>query len=157
MIDWQPLLEGRVNGFDVAVGGVRIGDGVDALPFKELTQISPIPPEGEDSALSGDGQRGAVTQESPISALRRNGGYAYAGPLRYKVDRAQIRSIQVRGDALSTLPFKVEADIERLLGAPKRIQRIRDSVIYHYPERGFSVAWHAHQGCLDHITVGPVD
>jgi hypothetical protein len=159
MIDWQPLLDGRVKGFDAPVGGARVGDGVDALPFEELTQVRPriSQREGEDVDLGGDGQRGAVTRESPLSELRKSGGHAYAGPVTYEVAKGQIRKIWVRGGVLSTLPFKAEADIERLLGPSSGVERTLGWVVYHYPERGLSVGWHAKEGRIEHVSFGPVD
>jgi hypothetical protein len=146
MVNWQPLLAGSVDGLGLAVGGAYVGDTVNALPFRDITQVIPKTPQvrrerGHDGASSAgdDEPRGAVTQESPLNEVRKHGGYVHAGTVAYEVANGLIRKIWVRGTFLSTLPFTAEADIERLLGPSKGIERKLGCVVHHYPERGFSV------------------
>jgi hypothetical protein len=166
MVDWQPLLEGRVDGSSLAVGGVCVGDPVRALPFKDISELIPNTSkvrlmQGQDAASgAGDDESvSAVTQESPFEKLRKQGGHIHlhGGAVTCEVANGLIRKMWVRGPFLSGLPFTAEADIERLLGPAKGIERKPGSVIYHYPERSFSVGWHTQEARLEHVALGAVD
>jgi hypothetical protein len=147
MVNLQPLLDGSVEASGIAVSGVCVGDSLSTLPLKEITEVTP--------RLSQDSEpRGMVTRESPLEEVRKHGGDIHAGPVTYEVSQGRVRRILVRGTTLSTLPFRNEGDIERLLGPPGNLERKPDSVVYHYPERGFSVAWHPKEGRLEHFALG---
>ncbi|HEX8697649.1 MAG TPA: hypothetical protein VF815_02320 [Myxococcaceae bacterium] len=147
MVNWQSLLDGSVAASGIAVKGVCLGDGLNTLPLKEITEVTP--------RLAQDSEpRGMVTRESPLEEVRKHGGDIHAGPVTYEVSQGRVRRILVRGNLLSPLPFKTEGDIERLLGPPSGVERKPDSVVYHYPERGFSVGWHPKEGRLEHFAIG---
>jgi hypothetical protein len=147
MVNWQPLLSGSVDGLGLAVGGACVGDPLGALPVKDITEVRP----------HSDEPRGSMTRESPLEEVRKQGGSVYAGPVTYVVANGRIRHIWVRGDLLSTLPFQAEADIERVLGPSKGLERKLGRLVHHYPERNLSVGWHAREGRLEHVTLGPVE
>lgn len=147
MVNWQPLLDGSVEASGIAVSGVCVGDSLSTLPLTEITEVTPKLPQDSEP-------RGMVTRESPLEEVRKHGGDVQAGPVTYEVKQGRIRRILVRGTALSTLPFKNEGDIERLLGPPSGLERKPDSIVYHYPERGFSVGWHPKEGRLEHFALG---
>jgi hypothetical protein len=168
MVNWQPLLDGSVDGLDLPVGGAHIGDPVNALPLKDITAVIPETPQvrrkrGNAGASShgADAPSSPVTQGSPLDELRKHGGYVHAGTedakVAYKVTRGLISKIWVRGALLKTLPFTAEADIERVLGPSKGIEREYGCVVHHYPERGFAVGWHAKENRLEHVTLGTAD
>jgi hypothetical protein len=163
MIDWQPLLEGRTDGRGIAVGGVRVGDSLDALPV-EGTQLHPQAPserrgtrDGQVFDITEDERWVPVPRDVLLAELRQYGGHAYAGQVTYVVADGRIRNIWVRGTALRHLPFGVEAGIERWFGPASGIERTLGWVIYHYPERHLSVGWHGRENRLEHIALGPVD
>ncbi len=119
MIDWQPLLAGKVDGLGITVRGARVGDPVDALSLQDITHIFTKPARvrrnwSKDAAPIEP--PGAVTQESRLGELRKHGGYVHAGTVVYEVTQGLIHKIWVRGALLNTLPFTAQADIERLLG-----------------------------------------
>ncbi|MFL5347716.1 MAG: hypothetical protein ACJ8AT_23250 [Hyalangium sp.] len=164
MVDWQPLLAGSVDGLSISVGGACVGDTVNALPFRDITQVFPNTPpvrrkRGHDAASDAgeDASRDAVTQGSPLEEVRRHGGYVHTGKVAYEVAKGLIRKIWVRGPFLKTLPFTEEADIERLLGPSTGLERKLGWVIHHYPERSFSVGWHAREGRIEHVALGVID
>jgi len=166
MVNWQPLLEGSVDGLSLAVGGVCVGDPVRALPYKDITQVIPSTPKvrrkGGLDAASGAGDdepKGAVTQESPLEEVRNRGGHIHfhGGAVACEVADGLIRKMWIRGPLLSGLPFTAQADIERVLGPARGIERKFGHVLHHYPERSFSVGWHAREDRLDHMILGAVD
>jgi hypothetical protein len=163
MIDWQPLLEGRTNGSGIAVGGVRVGDSLDALP-RENTQLNPQSPSeqrgsrnGEVFDITEDDRWVPVPRDVLLAELRQYGGHVYAGQVTYVVADGRIRQIWVRGTVLCHLPFATEADIEHWLGPASGIERTHGWIIRHYPERHLSVAWHDKENRLQHVALGPVD
>lgn len=164
MVDWKPLLAGSVDGSNITVGGACVGDTVNALPFKEIVRVFPTTPQvrrmlGQDvpADTEEDAPRGAVTRESPLEEVRKHGGYVHTETAVYEVANGVIRKIRVHGPVLSPLPFAKEADIERLLGPSKGLEQKSGCVVHHYPERNFSVGWHAKQDRLDHIALGAVN
>lgn len=147
MVNWQSLLDGSAEASGIAVSGVCVGDNLSTLPLKEITEVTPT--------LAQDSEpRGIVTRESPLEEVRKHGGEVHAGPVAYEVSQGRVRRILVRGPLLSPLPFKNEGDIERLLGPAGGVDRKPDSVVYHYPQRGFSVGWHPKEGRLEHFALG---
>lgn len=162
-IDWRSLLERRTDGFSTAVGGARVGDGFDALPFDSITQLRPDTPSVDRSwgsegvfDLREDGSQVAVPRETLLAELRQYGGRAYAGMVTFELADGRIRSIWVRGLLLRTLPIGSEAAIEQWLGPSSGVERTLGWNIHHYPERGLSVGWHAKEGRLEHVAFGPV-
>lgn len=166
MVDWQPLLEGSVDGRSLAVGGVCVGDPVRALPYKDITKVMPSTPKvrrkrGQDAASgAGDDEpKGAATQESPLEEVRNRGGHIHfhGGTVACEVADGLIRKMWVRGPFLSGLPFTEQADIERVLGPARGIERKFGDVLHHYPERSFSVGWYAQENRLNYMILGAVD
>lgn len=163
-VDWQALVDGHVTGFALAVHGARIGDGIDAIPFDRATAIEPrtqaMGRRYTDSGIFNiidDGQDVAAVRERLFAELRQHGGCVFVDFVNYEVDDARIRKIWIRGKPLESVPFAVEADIERMLGPASGIEREHGWVAHHFPERGLSVAWNASGDRVAHVTLGPVE
>jgi hypothetical protein len=163
-IDWQALLDGHAKGFVITVHGARIGDGIDAISLDRITFIEPqIRKMGRRYTDSGifniieDGQDVAAVRAGLLAELRQHGGCAFVNLVKYDVVDARIRKIRIRGLPLQSVPFAVEADIERMLGPASGIERVHGCVVHHFPERGLSVAWHVDGGRVEHVALGPVE
>src|SRR5579871_6040875 len=114
----EALVAGRADGLSTAVGGVRVGDGVEALPLDRATGIQPSGPPAPNRAwidggvfeVTADGRRVAVPRETLVAELRRYGGRVYVDRVSYQVTSGRIERIWVRGKALEGLPFSADAD-----------------------------------------------
>jgi hypothetical protein len=171
IIDWQALLDGHANGFDVTVNGARIGDSIEAIPLDRITSIDPRTPhvrhwsESSETGrsefrvfdITDDGQEVEVPRETLLAELRQHGGRAYLERVTYELADGRIRKIWIRGIPLESLTFAVEADIERVLGPAIGIEREFGCAVRHFPERGLSVAWHVKEGRVEHVGLGPVE
>jgi hypothetical protein len=166
MVDWQALMEGRVDGSSLSVGGTRVSEPVRAIPSKDITTVLPETPQvrrnrahKEAPSTGNDKSTGTVTPESPLDELHKYGGYIHLheGKVACQVADGRIRKMWVRGPFLSGLPFTAEADIERLLGPAAGLERSYGSVIFHYPERSLSVSWYARENRLESVALGTVD
>jgi hypothetical protein len=166
MVDWKPLLDGRVDGLGITVGGARAGQSVDTLPLQDITQIMPNRlkgwrKRGQAAAFGAwdDEPEGAGTQESQLDKVRKHGGaiHLHGGSVACQVANGLIRKMWVRSPFLNGLPFSEEADIERLLGRARGIKREHGCVVRHYPERSFSVGWYSQENRLEHVALGVVD
>lgn len=162
-IDLRPLLKPEGRGDAINIYGVRPGDAAAKLRDAPLTG-------GEDRATgkrsyhSGkifrrleDGSEEEIPLTEIIASVLENGGWLRAGSIAFAIDGGKVSRIFVRGPSLETLGIQRLEEITKLFGRPEGIERTLGWVVHHYPSRSLVVAWHAREGRLEHIALGPDD
>jgi hypothetical protein len=111
-IAWQQLFADPCAAVAaLAVGGVRLGDPVDALPFERLTVVEPraeglrrVWRDGAAFDLAPDGTETPVGRERLEAELRRDGGSAWIDRIGFDVADGCVRKIWVRGEGARSAP-----------------------------------------------------
>ncbi|HWO25365.1 MAG TPA: hypothetical protein VNO30_41780 [Kofleriaceae bacterium] len=159
-IDLAPLLRGA-HGQALRVAGVRVGDAAAGIERGALTGAEDDAPgesrsyrEGSVYRTASDGTWVEIPLAERVDATLERGGFLRCEQIALRVKDGAIERIFIRGPSLASLGITHEEDIERHFGAATGHERKLGWHIYHYAERGFAIAWHDREHCLEHVALG---